>query len=244
MSVLLHQELPFAFACDAHFFELEKAAAQPGQRRRVAGAATDEDEDQDEETVLQDGIDWSYFLRRGFINENHDKTISGIVGYPARIERFQKGAELPDRTTARSNLTWVEGFLLENDTRADAIWQKGLALQGTPRALGFSVEGKSRLRSDDGSTVIKSMVRHLAITHQAVNPNTRANFLLKSLARVREASPDTLEKAWRDFGLSFREGRATKTEAIAHVRDRVPGISNEQARRVVEVLLERRRRTT
>lgn len=252
-----YKPLPFALRADASFFE--KADAAPDRQRRIAGIASSEEEDQDEQVVLQDGIDWSYFLDRGFLNDNHDKSIAGIIGYPESLERFRKGQKLPDGQTAKAALTWVEGYLLKNHARADTVWNTGLALQGTPRALSFSVEGKSRVRTLDGRTVVKSLVRHLAVTHIPVNAGARATLMLKSLARAQTAGPSALRRAWAAFEKALRpadaaqiispratrrrDGRLDKDQAVELVRARHPAISEETARRVVNAIFAHGRRT-
>ncbi len=273
----LDRDIPFAFTADASFFE--KANAEPGKRRRVAGIMSTEEEDQEGEVILQKGIDWSYFLSKGFFNEHHDKTIDGLIGYPEQLQPFRAGAELPDGEIAKANCTWVEGHLLENDERADRIWKKALALKNTPRKLGFSIEGRSRARSQDGKTVIKSMVRHCAITHMPVNAGSGLTAFMKALSLAEHAAPEDIERAWITFAKSITVGEAdsiivpagpltgegvarltsrrdapgkrrrrkpisiSKAQAVEYVLDRCPGLSNEKARRIVEIIERSRRRT-
>jgi hypothetical protein len=203
--VALDRELPFAFHGEASFFE--KAGAPAGTERRVAGILSTEEEDQQGETVIQKGIDFGYFLEKGFFNEHHDKSIKGIIGYPEMVVPFRKGAELPDGSTAKANLTWVEGHLLKG-ARATDVWEKALELQGTPRRLGFSVEGKSRLRSEDERTILKSMVRHAAITHMPVNAGAGLHAFAKAFEAAASADPDAIERAWIVFEKALTIGDA------------------------------------
>lgn len=282
----LDRDIPFAFTADASFFE--KANAEPGKRRRVAGIMSTEEEDQEGEVILQKGIDWSYFLTKGFFNEHHDKTIDGLIGYPEQLQPFRAGAELPDGEIAKANCTWVEGHLLEGDERADKIWKKAIALRNTPRKLGFSIEGRSRARSQDGKTVIKSMVRHCAITHMPVNAGSGLSAFMKAISVAEAAKPEDLERAWLMFAESISAGSfaksitvgeadsiivptgpltgegvarltsrrdapgkrrrrkhnsISKAQAVEYVLDRCPGLSNEKARRIVEIIERSRRRT-
>lgn len=241
----LDRELPFAFTADLTFFEKSGGGKKS---RRLAGVASTEEPDQQGEIMIQKGIDWSYFLSKGYFNDNHDKTIGGIIGYPEALQMYRQGDELPDGTIAKSHCTWVEGYLLQNDRRATEVWEKGLALRDTPRKLGLSVEGRARARSLDGSVVAKSLVRHCAVTHMPVNEGATANLFLKSLSQLEGASPDQLENAWEAFskaltdqGLARRETRLSKARAIDVVMHRYPGISKEKARAVVEQIISRRR---
>lgn len=202
----LDRDLPWQFFADATVFE--KADAPEGKRRRIAGVISTEEKDQQGETIVQRGMDFSYFLSKGWLNDHHDKSIAGIVGYPESIRFFSKGDTLPNGEKARANLTWCEGYLLENDARADAIWNKGLALAGTGRQLGFSIEGSAKARSADGRTVLKSVVTHCAVTHKPVNAGTTASVFLKALGDVDAAQLDTaqLERAWDAFAKALSLG--------------------------------------
>lgn len=241
------RELPFALPVTACFFEKAGAGAK---RKCAAGILSAEEEDQEGETLIQKGLDYDYFLTKGFLNDNHDRTIAGIVGYPESIQRFQKGEELPNAAIAPVNCTWVDGYLLDGEPRAEIIWQKGCALQNTPRALGFSVEGKARLRSEDGKTVMKGIVRNAAITHMPVNARSRLDVFLKSLAAASQVDPEDVERAWDAFEKALthqaiaRRNYSTLThaEAVEEVRTRYPAISRKKARRIVEVIFDRQRR--
>lgn len=200
----IDREIPFRFFAETSFFE--KASEPEGKRRRVAGVISTEEEDQQGETIVQRGIDFSYFLEKGYFNDHHDKTIAGIVGYPESVRVYRKGDTLPNGERARANLTWCEGRLLENDPRADAIWKKAQALEGTDRRLGFSVEGSARLRSDDGKTILKSVVTHCAVTHKPVNAGTTASVFLKALVDVEAANPAQLDRAWDAFAKALSMG--------------------------------------
>lgn len=198
------REIPFRFFAEATFFE--KADAAEGKRRRIAGVISTEEQDQQGETIIQRGIDFSYFLEKGYFNDHHDKSIGGIVGYPESLRVYRRGETLPNGEVARANLTWCEGRLLENDPRADAIWNKSQALAGTDRQLGFSIEGNARARSEDGKTILKSVVTHCAITHKPVNAGTTASVFLKALVDVEAARPDQLDRAWAAFSKALTMG--------------------------------------
>ncbi len=206
------REFPFAYVdgnSSVAFFE--KSDAPEGRRRRINGVATAEEEDQQEETLVQSGIDWDYFLTKGFFNDNHDKTIGGVIGYPETVQFYRRGATLPDGLIAKANCTWVDGYLLEKDPRATTVWEKGLALQGTPRQLGFSIQGKALARSYDGKVVTKSFVRHCAVTHVPVLASTRANLISKSLSALENATPADLDRAWEAFEKAISLGEPSIT---------------------------------
>lgn len=161
--------------------ELEMVKSADGGRRIIRGYASTEKMDQDGEVILQNGIDFSPLLKSGFLNYDHQfKTINGakmpiIIGYPTRAEVRDKGL-------------WVEGELLKstNGTKseqirlADEMWELGMALQksGT-RTLAYSVEGGVLERK--GNKIVKSVVRHLAVTHKPVNPDATIELFAKSM---------------------------------------------------------------
>lgn len=249
----LDRELPFAVDAEGYFFE---KAGEGSKKRRVAGVVSNEEEDQDGQVLLQDGLDFEYFLSKGFFNEHHERSIGGIVGYPELVQKFKKGDTLPNGALAKGKCTYAEGHLLENDPRADVIWQKGLALKGTPRSLHFSVEGKVRALSPDQKYVVKAIVRNCAITAHPVNANgVNARLFMKALDLSAGAEREDLERAWDAFAkaLDVRSdavgGAAPKTnlsraQAVDVVVARYPGISRQTAKRVVAAIAARASRRT
>lgn len=162
--------------------ELELRKSADGGRRIIRGYASTERMDQDGEVILQSGIDFSPLLKSGFLNYDHQyRQIAGarlpiIIGYPTRAEIRDKGL-------------WVEGELLKSDNPvctseqvrlADEMWELGMALQksGT-RSLAYSVEGAVVERQ--GNKIVKSVVRHLAVTHKPVNPEATVELFAKSM---------------------------------------------------------------
>ena len=182
----------FDFEVPASFFE--KASAGPAKMRRIGGIISTESPDRQSEVILQRGLDFSDYLKNGWMNDNHSHETDGILGYPEMVRQFQKGQTLPDGNKAKTNLTWSEGYLLPTK-KADRIWELGLALQGTGRALGFSVEGSIQKRIGRGNkTIAKALVRNVAITNCPVNSDSRLDILTKSLYAVQNSS-DALFKA-------------------------------------------------
>lgn len=172
--------------------ELELRKSESGDRRIIRGYASTERMDQDGEVILQSGIDFTPLLKSGFLNYDHQyRQIAGakmpiIVGYPTKAEIRDKGL-------------WVEGELLKSDNPvcaseqirlADELWEMGMALQksGT-RSLAYSVEGGVLERH--GNKIVKSVVRHLAVTHKPVNPDATIELFAKSMCcgRCREGHP-------------------------------------------------------
>ena len=187
--------------------ELELRKSEDGGRRIIRGYASTERIDQDGEVILQSGIDFNPLLKSGFLNYDHQyRTIAGarlpiIIGYPTKAEIRDKGL-------------WVEGELLKSDNPvctseqirlADELWELGMALQKSgSRSLAYSVEGAVLQRQ--GNKIIKSVVRHLAVTHKPVNPEATVELFAKAMGcSIRQdqgehrleyvCAPGDLEKA-------------------------------------------------
>jgi len=184
--------IPFEFEAPLSFFE--KANAPKGQERRIAGVLSTENMDQQQEKILQRGLDLTPFLKSGWFNDNHSRKTTDILGYPTGVQGFEKGQRLPDGDIARARTTWVEGYLLKTP-KATEVWELGKALAETDRRLGFSVEGKITQRTGPERKVIaKAIVRNAAITNCPVNQDSRWMALAKSLQAVEAAEPSVLEK--------------------------------------------------
>jgi hypothetical protein len=178
----------FQFFAPLTFFQ--KASAEPGKQRRIAGVISTEKLDKQGEVVIQKGLDFSPFLEEGWFNDNHSKKTADILGYPDKngVKSFQKGDRLPDGTVAGSQLTWAEGYLLDTPD-ADRIWNLGQALQkaGGARRLGYSIEGNVQRRTGPANKVVaKALVRNVAITNCPVGDGTRLEVLAKSLNDVEK----------------------------------------------------------
>lgn len=180
------QSRDFSFWSPMAFFE--KADAPVGQRRRIAGVISTELRDKQGEILIQKGLDFGPFLKEGWYNDNHSKKTTDVLGYPTDVKRFQKGEHLPDGSRATSNGTWAEGYLLETP-EADKVWNlaRALAKAGGARRLGYSVEGKVEERGGpDGRTVVKAVVRNVAVTNCPVGQDTRMEALAKSMSEVEK----------------------------------------------------------
>jgi len=175
---------------DVSFFE--KAGAEPGKTRRIGGIASIETKDRQKETLLQRGLDFTEFVNHGWFNDNHSRATDDVLGYPSGAKYFSKGEKLPNGNTAKASGHWVEGYLL-NTKKANRIWDLAKDLQGTPRRLGFSVEGKIQKRDSlDKSVVSKAIVREVAITKSPVNTDAQMDILFKSLSDIH--NKEELEK--------------------------------------------------
>lgn len=159
---------------------IAKSESAAAKKRIIQGIASTEDVDAQGESVLQNGIDFAPLLKDGFINADHQPGFENIIGQPldAKIAHVDNGKPA----------LWVKAVLFEGVPRADAAWsllnslEKGRAEGTTTRRLGWSVEGAVLERR--GNLIAKSVVRHVALTHQPVAYGTFAD-LAKSLVKAQ-----------------------------------------------------------
>lgn len=168
----IHRGNAWRFECDAEVFT--KSEGSVPTNRRIGGICSTDDLDRQAEKILQEGLDFSPFLKSGWFNDNHDPATDACVGYPIKAEY---------RSLGMRKGWYVEGYILDGHPRADALWMLANALQKTDRRLGFSVEGGVTARDPENPAIIrKAIVREVAITRCPVNTNTALNILAKSLS--------------------------------------------------------------
>jgi hypothetical protein len=162
---------------------IEKGDLQGNKRRIIQGICSTDDMDSDQETLLQEGLDFTPFLTKGWFNDNHASATGGAVGVPsvAEIRRLPNGRK-----------GWyVEGELLSNK-RADEIWDLAQSLERseTNRRLGFSVEGSIVERDPrNPKKVRKAVVREVAVTRCPKNHFTTLTAFAKSLSAGTGPAP-------------------------------------------------------
>lgn len=161
---------------------IEKSLAESsGHSRPIQGFASTDDEDLQHDVMIQNGIDTSPFLAKGFFDWDHKSSLGPqqLIGEPESCELR--------RIPGRGEGLFVKGFLYENNPLADAAWEmlQRTATGQSQRQLGFSIEGGVLPGGRFGKYIKKAIVRHIAVTHQPVNPYTYAQ-LAKSLVTPDE----------------------------------------------------------
>ncbi len=232
---------PFNFDFNVEVFS--KASAAAGKDRRIGGIVSTDHLDRQQETLLQDGLDFNHFLTKGWFNDNHSKDTDGVVGYP----EFCELRNLPDGGQG----WYVEGYLLKTE-RADRLWELANELQKTDRRLGFSVEGSIIERDPDNpKTVRKAAVREVAITKCPVNTETSLSVLAKSLSAGHAGSggnsgvpgamapitQESLEAQVNPRPRAKKKKKMRKAEAVAYLMKAQPKLHEKFATRIVEYAL-------
>jgi hypothetical protein len=157
------------------------------------------------ESVSQDGLDFDYFLKKGFFNYEHKSGPENVLGYPTSVER-------------RGDQTTVKGVLLLDRPLAKEIYATADAMRkaGSSRSLGFSIEGQVIERGrNEKNQIKKARVINVAITASPINPNT--SLLLKALELVGHQVPSEPSPAGSLSALVPQQLDGTLSSADAQV---------------------------
>jgi len=151
-------------------------------KRWIQGVASTDDKDLQGEVVDQNGIDFSYFLKYGYFNNDHKQGFKNKVGQPTEARITKNGL-------------WVKGFLFENHEVSDEIWELMHALDTTQadRRLGFSIQGKVKRRQ--GTKIAECWIQDIAVTPAPVNTTTWAEIAKSLSAQKWDLSKDATEKS-------------------------------------------------
>jgi hypothetical protein len=160
----------FSFWVPMHISKASSEDRKGKKRRWIQGIASTKDVDLQLETVEQYGIDFSYFLKYGYFNNDHKPGFENKVGQPTECRVTKEGL-------------WTKGFLFDNHKVADAIWELALAIEASQanRKLGFSIQGKVLRRA--GRKILKCWIQDIAITAAPINTNTWLD-VIKSLNEI------------------------------------------------------------
>lgn len=166
---------------------LIKGEAEPS-RTKIGGIISTETVDQQGDMILQEGMDFSYFLDKGYFNYEHKGGVEYIVGAPTKVERVNIDG---------MQATRVEGYLMNDKPLAKNIIETCVALEKAQldRKIGFSVEGQVLERDPTNKNVItKAKILHVAITSAPVNPDAQLEFLARSLMNAKQIAENILSK--------------------------------------------------
>lgn len=154
----------------------------------IAGVVSTDSIDLQGDRILQEGCDWDYFLRRGWLNYEHQQGPEHILGYPTSV----RAAVTPSGQKA----TRIEGYLLLDRPRAKEVYAAAKAIQkatgSADRSIGFSVEGQVMERSStDPKIITKARILNVSVTAHPVNPDARLEVIARSLTELEQISGGT-----------------------------------------------------
>lgn len=150
---------------------ISKAGDKKDGKRWIQGIASTNARDLQGEIVRQDGIDFSYFMKHGFFNDDHKPGPEHKVGEPTNCRVTKNGL-------------WVKGFLYKNHNKADKYWElmNALTASESDRKVGFSIQGKVKRRA--GKEIVSCWIQDIALTPAPVNTTTWAE-IAKSLSAAK-----------------------------------------------------------
>lgn len=178
-------------------FEIE-TVEKSGDRSlgRITGIASSETVDADQEVILQDGLEWDFFLRKGTLTYEHPIGALNIVGEPISIERMEHNGVAA---------TKIIGVLYLDDPLGKALWNKATTMKkaGGNRTLGFSVEGRVPPGARDGRTIKAARVHSVAISPVPKNPDSWWEPIQASMKRALAAGHSLGEVLQRAEGIGY-----------------------------------------
>lgn len=143
----------------------------------VGGIASAETTDHSGEIILQDGLDWEYFLKEGFFNWEHHQGPENILGAPTKIQKMF----LEDGTKA----TYVEGKLLTTTEKSKSVIETIRALEQAKslnRKIGFSIEGVIQSRDVKNPKIVtKAKILNVSVTAHPCNRTAELELLTRSV---------------------------------------------------------------
>lgn len=146
----------------------------------IAGVISSDAVDLQGDKIVQEGMDWSYFLKRGWLNWEHQQGPENIVGVPTSVE--------PVTLAGGKKAAYLKGYLLLNRPKAKEIMEtaKALSSAGSDRKIGFSVEGQVLARDPQNPKVItKARILNVSVTAHPVNPDANT---LELIARSMDSA--------------------------------------------------------
>lgn len=155
---------------------------------RLEGVASHESKDAQDELVVQRGINFKPLMDYGYINYDHQPGPSYLIGWPVECH-LVNAIDVPELQAKglSGQCLWVKAELYTDRKLkpvAGDVWDHCQAIQGTPRKLGWSVQGRVTGRDPlDKARITECEVRHLAVTHQPVHQITFAD-MVKSMTTV------------------------------------------------------------
>ena len=175
------------------WYPLLRAAEETdkGERKRILySLISAEVPDAVHDVVRQDGMNCDELLKSGYINWDHLDGPSNLIGEPLSVGRTEFDSGEHGRVPATEARFW----LYTGHPQSDAVWSLCRAQQHPEarRRLGTSVQGEIRERQ--GHDISKSLIRHLAVSHQPLMPLSFVAIeksMRAAMARSMSAGPDS-----------------------------------------------------
>jgi len=167
---------------------MSKAGAEPAKDGKffIHGIATTPSKDLQGDVMNLDGLDWSYFEKHGWFDDDHDSTVEGGLGRPTAVRPKVRIRDVfPTANVSADKVgAYVKGYIYDTDkTKPIQDLLNAMQKAGDPDGIGLSVRGPIELRTGPNKEIIaKGIVRSVAITRQPVNTDTLLQAFSKSLS--------------------------------------------------------------
>ena len=150
---------------------------------KIRGIASTSDIDDQNETVIQEGLDISHLKSKlGLFNYDHQKGPENVLGEITVADKTKKGL-------------FVEGYLFKHQPKAQAVTNILQSLdESSKHRLKMSIEGKVVKRK--GNKILEAKVNNVALTLNPINTNTYVEFA-KSFVDSKDLSAE--EKSTADI---------------------------------------------
>jgi hypothetical protein len=149
-------------------------------RINVQGIISVETEDAQGETMVQKGMDFSYFMKRGFLNFEHQQEAKNMIGAPTELKAVKYNGK---------PATFMKGYLFTESPKTQEILatMKAMDAADCDRSLGFSIEGQVVERDKNNPSIItKSKILNVSVVANPAHPDATME-LCKSLYKQMEA---------------------------------------------------------
>jgi len=182
--------------------DLSKAKEDDGALE-IEGIASSEAVDESGEVILQEGLDFSYALKRGVFNLEHLSGPKYVLGHPSKIFTT---------TVDGKRATGVRGVLYTKKQEVKEIIETAQAMKsaGGGRTLGFSIEGNVLERDKRNPKVIKkARVLNISITSSPCNADATMKLVKSILENESNEVKETMEKHYEysDVRMSLRQAK-------------------------------------
>jgi hypothetical protein len=163
-----------------------KSADKDNGRIYVEGIISTENEDAQGEKMIQKGMDFSYFKKRGYINLEHLQGPGNMIGSPIELKSMKyKGVPA----------TFMKGYLFADNPKVQEIMTSINAMKAADcdRGLGFSVEGAVIERDKNNPNIItKSKILNVSLVASPANPDATLE-LCKSIYAQLQKEEEMME---------------------------------------------------
>ena len=183
-------------------FDITKSKEEDGSLE-IEGIASSESVDESGEIILQEGLDFSYALKRGVFNLEHLNGPKYVLGHPSKIYQTMVG---------NKKATAVKGILYTKKKEVQEIIETARAMKsaGGGRTLGFSIEGNVLERDKINPKIIKrARVLNISITSSPCNADATMKLVKSILENESNEVKEDMEKHYEysDVKMSYRQSK-------------------------------------